>query len=249
MWDLIIGAILGTLGSIGTAIWIERLRRPCLRLEIEPPLDPVYMTPGNVNYRALRVQVSNKRLPWMVREAALQCHATVRFRHLDGRDVFLKPMEGRWAGSPQPTTSPIIDLKGQQIGALLDFNLMSRPSRIDIHPGETEAIDIAARFESDVQCYGWSNESYFSNPRGRNRERELGAGRYLVDVTVKSSGQPCHHRFVLMNDSTRSSFRLEPAVPPFLTMPKHLSDGGGGIVIRPRAYPPTTDLVEQRIAR
>jgi hypothetical protein len=238
--DVIIGAIV----AIGVAIWIESRRRPRLQLRIETPPDGHTFPIGApaANGRFARILLFNKPLWWMVREAAIQCHATVRFRHLNGQEVPGGTMEGRWAGSPEPVAPSLVDNDGQQIGSLVDFALMTRASRIDVHPGDTEALDIAARFDNDLECYGWNNEAYFSYPRWRNPRRRLARGSYLVDVTVRSSGRTRSGHYVLMNDGPRTSFRLEPAKPPFLTAPtRQPANAGGGIVFRPRCYPPASD--------
>ena len=74
---MIAGAIIGFIGSIGTAVWIEWLRRPHLELSVEqPPLEINYMAnmPAQ-NARALRVRLSNRPLHpwvrWMARGPAL----------------------------------------------------------------------------------------------------------------------------------------------------------------------------------
>ncbi|MBV9014796.1 MAG: hypothetical protein JO058_03980 [Alphaproteobacteria bacterium] len=212
--DLIAGAIIGIVTAVGVAIWIENLRRPRLRLTIEPPLDQQY-SPGHPasSARCVRVLLHNRELSWltrwMVREAALQCHATVRFRRLDGRNVFDSVMEGRWSGSPEPLPSKIVDQKGVLVGSLLDYGLFSRASRIDVYPGDIESLDIATRFDNEPQCYGWNNEAYFSSPPWRNPRRRIEPGRYFVDVTVRSSGQTCTDQFLLINEGQRSDFRLE----------------------------------------
>jgi hypothetical protein len=84
-------------------------------------------------------------------------------------------------------------------------------SRIDVYPGESQLLDVAARFDDDEDCYGWNNEAYFSNPLWRNPAWRLPRGRYLARVEVTSSGQKCIGLFRLINDVARRDFRLEPA--------------------------------------
>ena len=219
MLALIIGAIIGILGSIGTAIFVEYLRRPRLRLSIEKPeLDNRYppQRPAQVA-RFLRVYLENKPLPrwagWMVRAPALQCRATITFHHLDdGQKVFDRTMSGRWSGSPEPVALPVVGPGGQQF-QMLDFSRLTLESRIDVYPGERELLDIVARFDNDDECYGWNNEAYFSQPIWRNPARKLDKGRYLVKVIITSSGQKCIDYFRISNEVTRTDFRLDPATP------------------------------------
>jgi hypothetical protein len=86
-------------------------------------------------------------------------------------------------------------------------------SRIDVPPGETQRLDVAARFDAEDECYGWNNESYFSDPIWRNPEWRLNAGRYLVKVTIISAGDKCIGLFRLINDVSRLDFRLEAILP------------------------------------
>jgi hypothetical protein len=220
MWNLIAGAIIGTVTSIltsgGVAILVEYMRKPRLKVSIErPPLEQTY-SPGAParEARLLRVAVYNEPLPvwakWMVRAPALQCRATITFHHLDGRNYFGRAMGGRWAGSPEPVALPVVGPEGQQF-QILDFTRLSLESRIDIYPGQTEILDIANRPDNDDECYGWNNETYFSNPRWRNPNWRLPSGRYLVRVIISSSGQEFTNYFHLMNNVPRRDFRLEPA--------------------------------------
>jgi len=72
-------------------------------------------------------------------------------------------------------------------------------------------LDIAARYDDETECFGWNNESYFSNPKWRNPDRALPRGQYLVKVAVRAAGQSREGFFVLNNAGTRNDFRLERA--------------------------------------
>jgi hypothetical protein len=215
VWGFV-GTLVGALVSIVTTVTVEYLRRPSLTLSIEdPPLDLRYDPPGSrpaTEMRSLRVKLFNKTLPrgarWMVRSAALQCRAAVTFHHLaDERDIFGRAMDGRWASTPEP--APIAVGPPSPEGETLA--IFQRPiSTVDIYPGESELLDIAVRCDTDNEYYGWNNETFFSSPAWRNPRWTLDRGRYLVRVTVTSSGQKCTRRFILENSADRSAFRLEP---------------------------------------
>jgi hypothetical protein len=110
----------------------------------------------------------------------------------------------RWSGSIEP---PIAAAGG----VVIDSEWLRSLHRRDIQPGEEEPMDVAARFDDDRSCFGWSNENYFSDPPWRNPRWELGPGRYIVRVEIRTSGQKFVDYFRLCNESTRDSFRLEPA--------------------------------------
>jgi hypothetical protein len=216
MWGLI-GAIIGGFVSIGTAIAVEYLRRPNLILSIEkPPCDRTYgPNAPATNVRFLRVKLFNEPLPswaeWMVRAPALQCRATITFHHLDGQNHFGRSMDGRWASTPEPVPIPIVNLQGVHQFQILDFTRLTLESRIDVYPGESELLDIAARLDNDDECYGWNNGQYLFMPLWRNPNWQLAHARYLVKVIIASSGQKCLGLFRLVNNVSRTDFRLEPA--------------------------------------
>jgi hypothetical protein len=144
----------------------------------------------------------------MQRAAALQCRGEITFHHLDGQDVFGRRMTVRWSSSPQPVGSQVTDLKGQIQFVIQDF-ARTAEARMDVYPGEEEILDIAARFDEEPDCYGWNNDAYLFN--WRNPNWRLSSGRYLVRVVITSSGQKCFGKFRLINDVSRTDFRLEPA--------------------------------------
>ena len=219
--ELLIGAVIGTITSILTsaavAIFVEYMRRPRLELSVEvPPLDQSYSPPthGITQMRSLRLCVFNKPLPrfarWMVRAPALECRAAISFHHLDGRNVFGRAMEGRWARSPEPVPLPVVGPGGQH-SQILDFTRLTLASRIDIYPGQTETLDIVNRPDNDSSCYGWNNEAYFATPAWRNQNWALPTGRYLVTAVISSSGQEFTDYFHLYNDVRRTDCRLDRA--------------------------------------
>ncbi len=115
----------------------------------------------------------------------------------------------RWANSVEPVPIPIVNSKGEEQFRILDPRLAAE-YRMDVYPGESEILDVAVRLDDEEDCYGWNTESYFCIPAWRNPNWKLPRGRYLVRVTVTSSGQKCVGTFRLINDVSRTDFRLEP---------------------------------------
>jgi hypothetical protein len=107
-------------------------------------------------------------------------------------------MAVRWANSPEPIASQIVDLDNKVQFHILDFTRTSTESRIDVYPGEEELLDVAVRFDGEADCYGWNNESYIYNWRCPNWR--LPRERFLVKVVITSSGQKCTDVFRLIND-------------------------------------------------
>lgn len=222
--ELFMGAFLGLIASILVTIWAENLRRPRLRLICEDTLDvslsSILGGSPPLHYRAIRVRASNIELPrlfgWIVRAPALQCRGTITFhRFADGQNLFGNAMTARWANGPQPNSFPVSNVASGKVEFVIhDPERLSGGSAIDIYPGDSEPLDIVARFDNDQDCYGWNNETYFLQPPaqpGRNPKWRLGHERFLVRITIRSSGQKCEDVFQLINDVPVSAFRLEKA--------------------------------------
>ena len=189
MWlELILSSAIGAIAGILITMLVEYLRRPRLTLSIEPnprdyPAQPA--RPASV-VRPVRLTATNKPGPWwMTRDPALRCQATITFHHLDdGQDIFGRPMEGRWATSPEPTLIEITGELDQGTGTpvaglgaapaagkhpiklyMRDPSRLTPISRIDIHAGESVPLDVAVRLDEDQECYGWNNLSRTGAPR------------------------------------------------------------------------------------
>lgn len=74
--------------------------------------------------------------------------------------------------------------------------------------GNRETIDVAARFDSDDDCYGWCTENYLPEKGWRNADWRLPKGRYIVKVTVMSSGEKITNFFQVENFVAKKHFRL-----------------------------------------
>jgi hypothetical protein len=147
----------------------------------------------------------------MQRAAAIQCRGEITFHHLDdGQDIFCRAMDVRWANSPEPIASQILSLDNKVQFHIRDFARTAAESRIDVYPGEEELLDVAVRFDGEVDCYGWNNDSYGHG--WRNPEWKLPHQRFLVKVVINFSGQKCTGIFRLVNDvDSLTDFRLLPA--------------------------------------
>lgn len=210
MASSLVGIILGALIATLITIIIENLRRPRLKLQVIDPVDINFHGMPAMHMRSVRVRLTNDRLPswarWMSRNAATQCHGTISFYHLDGQKVFSRSMPVRWVSSPEPVPMQVII--GDQQGVIIDPTRLTLAQRVDVYPGESEDLDIAVRLNSDDDCYGWSNESYFSNPPWRNPDWKLKPDRYLVKVIVFSAGKRHEGLFRLVNNVPKQDFRI-----------------------------------------
>lgn len=209
--DTLVGAILAILTTIVT----ESLRKPSLKMQIYKAGDANYTDRPAKKARFLYLELINRPLPkvfrWLSRNAALQCHGTITFHHLDGTNVFGRPMQIRWTNLPEPT--PAILVIGEKRYPFFDPRKFEHFSRVDVHSGESEIFNVASRFDDDDDCFGWSNESYYVEPIWRNQNWKLPKGRYLVHVSIISAGEKCQSLFRLINDVGLNDFRIEKALP------------------------------------
>src|SRR5258708_25788793 len=104
MIEVLAGAVI----AIAVTILVENWRRRELRLLLIPTPTPAQYPDGRParSGRYVGLNLHNAQLPWiarwMSRDAALQCHGSITFHHLDGQDVFGRAMPIRWAQAPEP---------------------------------------------------------------------------------------------------------------------------------------------------
>jgi hypothetical protein len=213
MFSAAVGAFIGALLSLTISIYIEFQRKPKLYFEIEnPPIDNTYASAPAKEARFVRVYLCGQAMPrylrWLGRNAAMYCGGHVEFYHLDnGAPVFSKPMPIRWAGSDEPLSVQLSP--NGQVTQLFDVTKYSAAFHRNCFPGCRELIDVAVRFDSDDECFGWCNDSYLKG--WRNPDWKLPKGRYLVRVTVLSAGEKAEDVFQLENSVGRQHFRLMKA--------------------------------------
>lgn len=204
----IVQVALGALVAIAVALSIVYLRSPKLRVTVAEPSDRQYgpNSPAR-KARYLILELSNKTPPswlsWVPRSPAMQCVGNMTFHHLDdGQNIFGRSMPVRWSQLPEPVAV------SHAVAGHNPLAVTTTP-RVDIYPGETQPFNVVARFDDEKECYGWSNENYFSQPVWRHPKWKLPHGRYLARVTIVSSGQKCVAVVRVINDVGQDDFRLE----------------------------------------
>ncbi len=215
MGSSIVEIVFGAVIAILITIVVENVRKPKLSLTLANHHDVLYRErrpAQEVRFLALHLRNGplHRAFRWMTRSPAQQCYGSINFYHLDGQNVFGRSMRVRWSGSPEPVATTL--QIGEHRVAFIDGPRLTQLGKIDVFPGETERLDVAARFDNDVECYGWSNDNYFSDPIWRTPLWKLGPGRYLVKVSIFSSGEKIEKLFRLINDVPRDAFRLEDAL-------------------------------------
>jgi hypothetical protein len=212
----VLGAFFGALLSILARMAIEKQRKPKFEFTIEStPLDRSNAQISVNQSRFLRVSLLNRPMPrffswFLARSAAYHCTGDIQFHYLDdGAPVVSRAMPVRWAGSDEPLSEHV--LEGGEVRYLFDFAKYNAAFRRDCFPGTAELVDVAGRYDDEEDCYGWSNESYLTAKGVRNPDFKLAKDRYLVKVTIYSSGEKASAVFKLENSSSRENFRLSSA--------------------------------------
>ena len=152
----IFGVVVGAIIAVIITIFIENLRKPKLELKIAPPVDRKYQDRPANSVRFLGLYLVNKPLPffakWMSRNAALQCHGTITFHHLnDGQNFFGRAMTIRWSGSPEPISLQFgIDGK---LYSIVDQSKVTLVSKIDIYPDEKGRLAGCGKPNAIKRCF------------------------------------------------------------------------------------------------
>lgn len=150
----ILSALISAVIASLFVMFLEAKKKPELKITICEPQDGKYED-GTVA-RKLWVEVENKKTKWISRNPAYRCYGYINFYHLDGQDVFGRSMPVKWSNLPGVRMFP----DGRKEVYPFEF-----VKYIDIHAGYTERIDLAARYDDDKECFGWTYENYFSEPR------------------------------------------------------------------------------------
>jgi len=207
-WGIsIVGALISASIAIAFVICMERLRKPKLRLRLIETRIRDYQ--DNVKRPARRLRVCELKLEnhnlhrclkWcMSRNVAVHCYGYITFHNKDGDNVINDQMPIKWAKLPRVEVHP---------GGTKTEHSLYEVSYMDVHPGEKEILQVAARFDNDSECYGWNNESYYYLWRNPNWELE-GPEDYFVKVKVVSAGLRCEDVFKLHIGKEPDDFKLE----------------------------------------
>ncbi|MHB1309171.1 MAG: hypothetical protein ACYDC1_24780 [Limisphaerales bacterium] len=208
----LVSFILGGVASFSATLVAERLKRPSLVFEITEPNDVDYskgpQRPAK-SARFLHIRVKNEELGvglrWLGRSAAMFCQGKIDFKKQSGELLFAQSMPLRWSGTPEPV--PMQVQIGGATGQIVDHFRYHLEQKVDIPAGESRVMDVAAQFDAELECYGWSNESYSFQPRWRNPTRKIVPGVYRVEVTLHHLGGRSTFACELVNEGGKSHLR------------------------------------------
>jgi len=202
--EVVVGAVI----SIWITMLVEAIQKPDLHLVIWQGELPQRMGFGGEPGYVVHLHLVNKPLPWVFRwlqrASATETSGTITFRDdLEAKPV-AKKMPVRWSNSPQP---------GRVIRVRCSDDPPFRmeiwdPERLtvirQIPPGFSQAgvLGVALRLDHGAECYGVTNESYFTG--WKPPDLKLPLPRYLVDVEIVASNASCEGVFLLVKDGLLS---------------------------------------------
>jgi hypothetical protein len=207
--DFLINLLAGILGIV-IVLFIERQRRPCIEINLGsktefPPYDPL----GREEAVFFYLNITNKKMPFILswfydREPALNCRAWLRFKTIDGKDVFNNEIIARWPNSPQPQIAEIkLEERMYKVPIWVDNSM-------DISPNEFEPLNVIIKMKSDNKAFVWCNESYIHGWRNENLALEKNI--YQIEVRVKTGGRNFRREFNFDNTKNWDSAKLDSAI-------------------------------------
>ena len=187
-----INALIGFVGKLWPPLlaviltqWFIQMRKPKLKLSLEGvKYLSLQFNKGQTlkRFHTWRFKVENIKIPWYVRwlirnrDNALQCTADLTFYSFEDKELF--KMKGRWANTVEMLFLP----------KELYQEKLIYPEKLDIECGnQYQPLDCIVQYDGENKAYGWNNESYSSDPVGKNSRCMLKTGTY--NIGVRLSGQ------------------------------------------------------------
>lgn len=207
--ELAVGFLLGIVAS--TIAWLITEYAASPSLDIVPDSNRFQgQSAGNPPHEFYHVRVLNLPARWPLpgRRPAWACSATLEVFRQDGSPAITSDIQARWTSQPEPLL-PVV-AQGQ-VGNVLDPARIMQARRMDVHGHHEELVSVAVKFESERDCYIFTNESYVF-PKWQNPAWRLPPGRYRLRVTVLYDRGHAQREFELRNDGqSRNDVRLVPS--------------------------------------
>jgi hypothetical protein len=179
--ELAAGFLLGIFAS--TIAWLitEYAARPALAITPDTHRFQAQSV-GNPPHEFYHVRVANLPAvgPLPGRRPAWACSATLDVFRRDGSRVNDSDIHGRWTSQPEPLL-PVV--AGEWVRNVLDPARVMQSRRMDVHSHQEELMAVAVKFEGELDCHIFTNESYLF-PKWQNPGWRLSPGTYRLRVTV-----------------------------------------------------------------
>jgi len=200
----VVEVLVGALAGVWVTLIVEALRSPALSIAPRAGGKAMAFRVEDNDGWIVQLHLRNAPLPrWLSfvqREALVEVSGTLTFRDLSGK-ALAKPMPIRWSNSPQPGHQYVeLARSGAELRYVVDHERLVTRWTVPPLPSEDGVFDVAARYRGEDACYGYTNESYFS--QFRPPAWRLPIGEYVVDVQISAA-----------NGSARQLFKLENRGP------------------------------------
>lgn len=199
--EIIFNLFLAFIGVV-LALWYENLGAPRLIIEKHVTTDSQTMY-GKTKFLHLKVRNNPRKMPFVPRQTAYECHGTVTFLTKNMKEV-CGPMPFKWDGTPEPVKKELSE--GDKRVYLFDNRLVRVCRYINIPPDEIESLAVAVRFIGEQDAFGWTPESYAKYWRHENYQ--LPTGEYIARVKIKSSDTVAEEDFIFINPINFDNFDL-----------------------------------------
>lgn len=222
MSSLLLGALLGFLGSLLAALYYDRATQPYL--EVVPDTDPpVTGNQPHVNFQHqfLEIKVRQRKgLPgFPIRRPAWRCRVTFDVFRDNGTRPIRDRITARWSGSLEPYRTQLTS--SNTLVQIPESSMLPLGQSFDVHGTGEEKIGVALKYEGYDHCWIFSNESYQQAIPWEKPEWKLDVGRYYIRaITHYESTLGEHERtwwLLLRNDGKKfSEWGISMvAAPPF----------------------------------
>jgi len=182
--ELLLGALLGLVGSLAAAIYYDRATQPCLEV-IPNDEAPVGGQRPHADYRHqfLEIKIRQKKawLLFPLRRPAWRCRVTFDVFRDDGSRAIQERIIGRWSGSLQPYRTQLVNDK---LVPIPDDSLLPFGQTFDVHGSSEEKVGVALKYQGFDHCWIFSNESYPQKIPWEKPEWRLESGRYYIAVRL-----------------------------------------------------------------
>ena len=213
MWiQIVLGSALGVFLTFIINVIYEKRKMPKLILKCadKPHEDADYSKESPARHaRFLGVDLINESPSpvaqrFFMRHTAENCTGHITFQDEQGDPLFstiLMPI--RWASSTDFALCVTTE-DGQR-----SWWIMSSPAEktVNLAPGNSGRIVIAAKFDDDTECYGWTRDNLVKG--WRNPDWKISKEKCKATVFIDSGGRQIKKQFTVINPGTRKQFTLK----------------------------------------
>jgi hypothetical protein len=195
----VVEVLVGALASIWATLLFEAVRSPSLSIVPYNQGACERFRAGRYIGWVVQLHLRNAPLPgwlsFLQRSALVDAGGTITFRDPAGRAI-RKAMPIRWSASPQPGHRfEEVSAESRESRYVVDSDRLVSRWSIPALPNGDGVIAVAARYEQEKCCFGYTNESYSTD--FHPAAWRLDPGEYLVDIQISAPNGSARDAFLL----------------------------------------------------